>query len=62
MIGSSALPRDVQKVLDQDQTTRPVDFYFSQIKGAPTTVATDTAFEDYTVELTSAAGCTIGNR
>jgi hypothetical protein len=45
----------------QDQTSTPVDFFFTQIKGAPTTVAVATVIDDLTVELASAAGCTIGD-
>ena len=45
----------------QDQTSVPVDFFFTQIKGIPTTVAIQTAIDDYTVTVTSAANCSIGD-
>jgi hypothetical protein len=45
----------------QDQTSIPVDFFFTQIKGPPTTVAVATAIDDRTVTVTSAAGCAVGD-
>jgi hypothetical protein len=48
-------------VLIQENNSTPVDFFFTQIKGAPTTVAVETAIDDYSVELASAAGCAIGD-
>lgn len=51
----------VADVYLQDQTTPPVDFFFSKIEGTPTTVAVATAVDVYDVELTSAAGCGVGD-
>ena len=45
----------------QDSTSPLIDLYFSQAKGAPTTVATATAKDDTDVVLTSAAGCSVGD-
>jgi hypothetical protein len=58
MIGDGAGKVDVSI---QDQTTTPIDYFFSQIKGAPTTVAVETAIDDKTVTVASAAGCSIGD-
>ena len=45
----------------QDQTTRPIGFYFSEILIPPTTTAALTAVEDKSVTLTSTAGCNVGD-
>lgn len=45
----------------QDQTSPPIDFFFTQIKGTPTTVAVATEIDDTTVDVTSAAGCSVGD-
>lgn len=39
----------------QDQTTRPIDLYFSQALGAPTTLASPASTNDLTLSLTSSA-------
>jgi hypothetical protein len=53
-----------QKEIDvniQDQVTRPIDFYFTKVVAAPTTVAVQTAIDDMTVQVVSAAGMSVGN-
>lgn len=45
----------------QDQTSTPVDFFFTQIKGPPTTVAVKPALNDNTIEITDATGCVVGD-
>lgn len=45
----------------QDQTTPPIDFFFTQIKATPTTVAIEASVDDYDVNVTSASGCSIGD-
>lgn len=45
----------------QDQTTVPFDFFFTQVKGAPTTVGVVTAIDDNTVTVASSAGCLVGD-
>lgn len=45
----------------QDQVTPPVDFFFTQIKGAPTTVGVVTVIDTYDVTVASAAGCSVGD-
>ena len=45
----------------QDQVTTPIDFYFTQVMGPPTTVATPINIGDYEVEVASAAGCSPGD-
>lgn len=45
----------------QDQTTKPFDFFFTQIIGTPTTVATNTAIDDITVAVASTNGMSVGD-
>ena len=45
----------------QDQTTQALDLDFIQAQGAPTTLNTDTAVDDTTIDLTNAAGFVDGN-
>lgn len=45
----------------QDQNSVPVDFFFTQIKGIPTSVAVETSIDDYTVTVTSASNCSVGD-
>lgn len=40
----------------QDQTTRPLDLFFTQLDGTPTTLLSDANFDDRTIELTSTTG------
>lgn len=51
----------IQDVNIQDQITRPLDFFFTQIKGAPTTVAVETAIDDQSVTVVSDAVCSVGD-
>lgn len=51
----------VQDVNIQDQTSRPVSFYFTKIKGAPTTLAVAASTNDTSVTVVSAAGCAVGD-
>jgi len=48
-------------VFIQDQTTTPVDYFFTQIKGIPTRVARDISMNDYNVIAASVANCAIGD-
>jgi len=66
--GGSVAPQEGADfdVAIQDQTTVPFDYFFTQIKGAPTTVATTIGAIGpttliYDVEVTSAAGCSLGD-
>jgi len=45
----------------QDQTTKPFDFFFTQVLAAPTTVAVATEIDDITVTVTSTNGMAVGN-
>lgn len=45
----------------QDQTTPPIDFFFTQINGVPTTVATATNFDEDWINVASVANCAIGD-
>lgn len=45
----------------QDQTTRPLDLYFTQVIGAPTSLSDPTALDDTSVVVASAANISIGN-
>ena len=45
----------------QDQTSTPIDFFFTKIEGVPTTVATATSVDDYTVSVTSSSNCAVGD-
>jgi hypothetical protein len=51
----------VQDVNIQDQTTRPLGFYFSQIQGAPTTVAVQSVVDALSVTVASAASASVGD-
>lgn len=50
-----------QDVTLQDQTTRPIDLYFTNIQGVPTTLASPAVKDSRTVTVTSAVGFTIGD-
>jgi hypothetical protein len=56
MIGAGKKNIDVNI---QDQTTPPIDYFFSQVKGPPTTLAVETAIDDMTVTVADATGCAI---
>lgn len=45
----------------QDQTSPPIDFFFTQLKGTPTTIAVQTSIDDYSVNVVSGAGCSVGD-
>lgn len=44
----------------QDQTTPPIDLYFFQVTGVPTTIAENTSIGDVNVTLTSVTGIITG--
>jgi hypothetical protein len=44
----------------QDQASKPVDYFFTKIEGVPTTVATNTAIDDYSVYVVSTNNCSVG--
>jgi hypothetical protein len=50
-----------KEVFIQDQTSTPVDFFFSKLKQAPTTVAVATSIDDYTVTITDPTGFVLGD-
>jgi hypothetical protein len=45
----------------QDQDSPPFDFFFTQIKGAPTTIAVETVIDEYTVTVADGSACGIGD-
>jgi hypothetical protein len=45
----------------QDQTTPPVDFFFTQPPGPPTSLSASVAIDDYDITVVSAVGCSVGD-
>jgi len=45
----------------QDQTTPPVDFFFTQAGGPPTSLSASVAIDDYDITVVSATGCSVGD-
>lgn len=62
--GQRGLPRVTRGTIDnipQDLTTFPEYLYFTQIQGAPTTIAVETVVDTNTITLADATGCSIGD-